>query len=78
MSPKTPVLSGPEVIRILQRAGYVFDRQKGSHVYLWSEDKKCAVAIPSHGQRDIPPGTFRNILRQAGLTLPEFITLMNK
>jgi len=32
MSPKLPVVSGEELIRALQKFGYVSVRQKGSHV----------------------------------------------
>jgi predicted RNA binding protein YcfA (HicA-like mRNA interferase family) len=34
MSPKLPVVSGEELIRALEKFGYIRTRQKGSHVRL--------------------------------------------
>ncbi len=34
MSPKLPVISGEDLIRVLQKFGYEIARQKGSHVRL--------------------------------------------
>ena len=32
--------------------------------------------VPVHGHQDVPPGTLRNILRQAGVTPEEFAKLL--
>ena len=37
MSPKLPVISGEELIRVLRKFGYEVVRQKGSHVRLRNE-----------------------------------------
>jgi len=34
------------------------------------------VTVPVHGNRDLPPGTFRSILRQAELSVEEFNRLL--
>ena len=36
----------------------------------------CKVSVPVHGSHDLPPGTVRSILKQAGLTVEEFIALL--
>ena len=70
-----PVLSGRELIRAMERAGYKFDRQKGSHIVLRHDDPPYRrLTIPDH--REIKKGTLRAILRHAGLTLEEFAELL--
>jgi predicted RNA binding protein YcfA (HicA-like mRNA interferase family) len=39
-------------------------------------DDSRTVIVPVHGNRDIPPGTLRSILTQAGLPVDEFIDLL--
>ena len=36
----------------------------------------CKVSVPVHGSQDLPPGTVRSIIKQAGLTAEEFIALL--
>jgi predicted RNA binding protein YcfA (HicA-like mRNA interferase family) len=64
-----------EVIRRLRRAGFVFDRQaKGSHEIWWNPQTRARTTVPNH-PGDIPEGTVRAILRQAGVTPEEFLAL---
>ncbi len=74
--PRLPVVSGDEAIRAFQRAGYAFDRQRGSHVVLWHPQRKHGLAVPVHGSRPLPPGTLRALVRQADLTVEEFVRLL--
>lgn len=74
---KLPVVKGREVIRALQRAGFVVDRIVGSHhVLVDPGDPARAVTVPVHGARDLKPGTLRSIIRRTGLTLEQFIELL--
>ena len=66
--PKLRRISGREAIRILQRLGFKQVRQRGSHVVLRKGNRGCVV--PLHDE--LAPGTLRNILRQAGVTVEEF------
>ena len=34
------------------------------------------VVVPFHGGKDLKPGTLRSIIRQAGLTVDEFLDLL--
>lgn len=65
--------SGQEVIRILQKLGFVVARQKGSHVVLRRElpDKAVGTVVPQH--KELAVGTLRGILRQAGVEPGEFL-----
>jgi len=71
--PKVPQLSGEEIIRILEKLGFVKLRQKGSHVSLKKQTPSGAVGcvVPNH--KEVAAGTLRGILKQAGITLDEFI-----
>lgn len=67
--------SADEVIRKLRRAGFVFDRQaKGSHEIWWNPQTRARTTVPHH-PGDLPQGTLRAILRQAGISVDEFLKL---
>ena len=66
--PKLPDVSGREARRALERLGFAFKRQSGSHVILRRGNRGCLV--PMH--REISRGTLRGILDQAGVSLEEF------
>lgn len=64
-----------EVIRKLRQAGFVFDRQaKGSHEIWWNPATRARTTIPHH-PGDLPEGTVRAIVHQAGLTVDRFLEL---
>jgi len=71
-----PVLKPSDVIRKLRKAGFVFDRHaKGSHEIWYNPDSRRRTVIPNHPSKDIPKGTLRAIIQQAGFTIDEFIRL---
>jgi len=59
-----------EVLRKLTRAGFEERRRAGSHVVLRHADGRQTYVAMHPG--DLPVGTFRAILKQAGLTEDEF------
>ncbi|MBI5598291.1 MAG: type II toxin-antitoxin system HicA family toxin [Deltaproteobacteria bacterium] len=67
--PKRPVLSGKELIRILEKGGFKVVRQKGSHVSLQKGNHKTVV--PLHDE--LAKGTLLGILKQCGLSKEELI-----
>jgi predicted RNA binding protein YcfA (HicA-like mRNA interferase family) len=67
-------LSGRKVRVALERAGFTFVRQKGSHMILRRRDPAAWVVVPDH--RQIKPGTLRGIIADAGLTVDEFVALL--
>lgn len=72
---RLPVVSSAELCTILSRKGYVFDHQKGSHRVLRQRDFPYhRLTVPN--RKEIPKGTLRAILRQAGMTLEEFTKLI--
>ena len=76
MSPKLPRITGKQLIRALERAGYLQHRQRGSHVYLKRESDGRRVVVPVHTGRDIPLGTLHAILRDADITPEQLIELL--
>jgi predicted RNA binding protein YcfA (HicA-like mRNA interferase family) len=62
-----------EVLQRLERAGFEVRRQSGSHRVLRHADGRQTY-VPMH-PGDIPSGTFRSILKQAGITENEFRNL---
>ena len=71
---RLPTISWRDVVRALERAGFVFDRQKGGHMVYYHPQTNATAVIPRH--REIKKGTLREILRQAGLTREEFLGLI--
>jgi predicted RNA binding protein YcfA (HicA-like mRNA interferase family) len=72
---KLPVVNGRECVSALQRGGFVIDRQKGSHITLIRDNPFARTTVPNHNKA-LKPGTLRSIIRQAGLTVDEFVELL--
>jgi predicted RNA binding protein YcfA (HicA-like mRNA interferase family) len=66
-------LSGRELVRVLLRAGFVVNRQKGSHIILRRDEPFARVVVPDH--KRIRPGTLRQILNEAGVTVERLLEL---
>ncbi|MBV4357623.1 type II toxin-antitoxin system HicA family toxin [Pinibacter aurantiacus] len=60
-------MKASEVVKVLLKHGWVFERQKGSHKTFKHPDNPNLVTIPEHGKKDIPSGTLRQIWKKAGL-----------
>ncbi|CUS04042.2 conserved protein of unknown function [Candidatus Promineifilum breve] len=73
--PKLPVLTPRDVIRILEKRGFVLDRAKGSHHIYLHPDTKRRTVVPVH-RRDLPQGTLLSILKQAGIDREELEELL--
>ena len=50
-------------------------RQKGGHLSLYRKQDNRILTIPIHFNKDIPMGTLRVIIDQAGMTVKEFLFL---
>ena len=76
MSPKLPVLSGEEVIRVFRKFGYEVVRQKGNHVRLRNDTnpQHLPVTVPLH--KELATGTLKNILNDAGITSDELVSFL--
>lgn len=57
-------IKSKEVVKILQKFGFVVDRQSGTHVIMKKDIK--TVVVPVH-KETIPIGTLKSIERQSGI-----------
>jgi predicted RNA binding protein YcfA (HicA-like mRNA interferase family) len=58
--------------------GFRVTRTKGSHVRLRSEDGRVTT-VPVHGNKDIPKGLLRKIIREdLEISLEEFLELYSR
>ncbi len=71
---KLPSISGRACIKALERAGFVVRRQEGSHVILRRMEPFGQLVVPDH--KELDRGTLRAIIRQADLTVEEFLRLL--
>lgn len=70
-----PRVSGREVVKALLKAGYDYDRQRGSHIILRQpEYPHRRIVVPDH--KEVAKGTLRSIIRETGLTVDEFRQLL--
>ena len=66
---EVPIISGKEAVKIFESLGFKIVRQKGSHVVLRKENKGCVIPI----HKELAIGTLRSAIKQAGVTIEEFI-----
>ena len=75
---KLPQVSGSRLLKVLSKAGFSVDRQKGSHVRLikreGAEVRKITVSV--HANKPLKVGTLLKIIKDAGMTKEEFFKLL--
>jgi predicted RNA binding protein YcfA (HicA-like mRNA interferase family) len=74
---KLPILTGLELIKILERVGFKTVRQKGSHVFLKHKGNRITI-IPVHKGKDVDRALLRKILRDTKISLNEFKDILKK
>ena len=72
--PKLPVVSGKECRKAFGRLGFEEVRQRGSHVVMKRDEAGCVV--PMHAE--IKTGTLSGILKQAGVSVEEFVEALGR
>lgn len=70
MSGGLRLCSGAEAVRKFQKAGWVLQRRKGSHVMMTKESYEYTLSIPQHSE--LGPGILRKLIKQAGLSVEDF------
>ncbi len=74
MSKRLPVVSGAQLVRVLEQLGWDVVRQRGSHVRLTHSDRSTFLVVPLH--RELKRGTLSGILRDAGIDREELRRLL--
>lgn len=73
--PKIPVVKSKEVIKTLQRCGFVVDHISGSHHVLYHQHQKLRVVVPFHN-KPLKRKTLMSILKQAELSIDQLKDLI--
>jgi predicted RNA binding protein YcfA (HicA-like mRNA interferase family) len=70
-----PRISGREAVAAFRKLGYEFDRQRGSHIILrHAQPPHRRLTVPDH--REVAKGTLRALIREAGITVEDFVALV--
>jgi len=75
--PKLPILSGKQLLKLLQKNGFVSVRQKGSHVFVEDKDGELTTVIPLHGNEDLGKGLLKAILNDLELSVDALVEMLN-
>jgi predicted RNA binding protein YcfA (HicA-like mRNA interferase family) len=70
--PSLPLVSGAETVRALEYLGFAVARQRGSHIVMRKGSQGCVV--PNH--REIKIGTLGGLLKQAGVSVEDFVAAL--
>jgi predicted RNA binding protein YcfA (HicA-like mRNA interferase family) len=73
--PKLPAVKPREVIRFLERNGFVLDHASGSHFIYYHPLSKRRAVVPKHNH-DVPKGTLASLLREAGFSREDLIDFL--
>ena len=67
-------ISGKEAAAAFEKAGWQAIGQTGSHRVLVKPGVRANLSIPQH--RELSVGTLRALIRNAGMTVDEFLALL--
>lgn len=70
-----PALTARGIMRKLVQAGFRFIYAKGSHYFFHNPVSNRMTSVPMHGGKNIGRGLLKKILKQAGISVKEFIKL---
>ena len=75
---RLPVLKPQQVIRVLLSAGFYIHHHTGSHARRFHQTRgELRATVPIH-PGDLPIPILKSIIRQAGMTNEEFLSLLDK
>jgi predicted RNA binding protein YcfA (HicA-like mRNA interferase family) len=75
--PKVPRISGDDAVRAFKRAGFYEDRMK-KHCILKKDGHPYHLSIPMHKGKTVGVGLLKSQIDAAGLTVEQFIELLNE
>lgn len=71
--PQLPSVSGAEACAAFRKFGFVLDRIHASHHILKKPGFANVLAVPVHGRKALKRGTLRTLIRDAGISVEEFV-----
>jgi predicted RNA binding protein YcfA (HicA-like mRNA interferase family) len=72
-----PSIKAKDFIRVIEKLGFYFDRQKGSHA-IYKNTDGLRVVVPIHQGKDIKPGTLMGMIQDIGIDKETFFKLVQK
>jgi predicted RNA binding protein YcfA (HicA-like mRNA interferase family) len=67
-------ISGKEASNAFAKAGWQTMGQVGSHLVMTKPGERANLSVPQH--KELSVGTLRALIRAAGLSVDEFLTLL--
>jgi len=67
---------GERVVKTFKRAGWKIARQRSSHVILEKEGYEATLSVPVHKGKNVKRGTLRNLIKDTGMRVDEFLELL--
>ena len=64
-----------ELVQFLKAQGFIEDRQSGSHLTLWHDQRKISLTVPVHTGTDVGRGLAVRLLKVAGFSVDDFLRL---
>jgi predicted RNA binding protein YcfA (HicA-like mRNA interferase family) len=72
---RLPAVKPRQLIRFLERNGFVLDHTSGSHFVFYHPESRRHAVVPQHN-RDLPKGTLTSLLMEAGFTREDLIDFL--
>ncbi|OCQ91319.1 hypothetical protein BCD64_25285 [Nostoc sp. MBR 210] len=72
-----PSVKAKDFIKVAEKLGFYFDRQKGSHA-IYKNSQGQRVVIPIHAGKDIKQGTLMGMIQDIGIDKETFFELLGK
>ena len=69
-------ISGKIAVKAFQKAGWYSVGQVGSHLVMSKVGERANLSVPQH--KELSTGTLRALIRNANLTVDEFVELLKK
>ncbi len=69
-------ISGKDAVKAFDRAGWIKIGQVGSHLVMSKPNIRVNLSIPQH--KELAPGTLRALIRNAGMSVDEFLEFSKK
>jgi predicted RNA binding protein YcfA (HicA-like mRNA interferase family) len=74
---KLPSIAGKDVVAAFSRLGFYEIRVESSHHVLKKPGHRYALSVPVHQNKPVKKGTLRSLIRDAGVTVEEFLAVLS-
>ncbi len=70
MDKKLPRVTASEIIKVLEKTGFILTRQSGSHK-IYKNDAGRRTTVPFHSAKILHPKVLKSILNEADLSIED-------